>query len=195
MKTGKHHSRITATIALLGLSLVLTSCSGGSGVRESLGLKKSAPDEFMVISRPPLSVPPEFNLRPPAEAGSTATSDISKRAKEVLFDQQSAQRSGAQTRGEKNLLNRTQTSANPDIRTLLEQENKAAAPAVPEEEKGFLDDILEPIIPKKEDPLVDVEKEEERLTKNKREGKPVTEGETPTLGGESKGLLNDALGL
>ena len=34
-------------------------------MREQLGLNKSSPDEFKVVSRAPLSIPPEFNLRPP----------------------------------------------------------------------------------------------------------------------------------
>ena len=32
--------------------------------RKDLGLEKDTPDEMMVISRAPLSIPPEFGLRP-----------------------------------------------------------------------------------------------------------------------------------
>ncbi len=46
------------------LVLTLTACSEGD-VTSTLGLGRSAPDEFKVVSRPPLSVPPEFTLRPP----------------------------------------------------------------------------------------------------------------------------------
>ncbi len=42
----------------------LTACSG-SDVSDTLGLNKSAPDEFVVVSRPPLVVPPDFSLSPP----------------------------------------------------------------------------------------------------------------------------------
>tara|TARA_B100001179_G_C18519824_1_gene372262 strand:+ start:341 stop:982 length:642 start_codon:yes stop_codon:yes gene_type:complete len=45
--------------------MVLTACGSGGNVRQTLGLNKSAPDEFKVVSRPPLSVPPEFFLEPP----------------------------------------------------------------------------------------------------------------------------------
>jgi hypothetical protein len=51
---------LLATVLLCGL----TAC-GGSNVRETLGLNRAAPDEFKVVSRPPLSVPPEFFLEPP----------------------------------------------------------------------------------------------------------------------------------
>ena len=43
--------------------LVLAAC--GSDVSETFGYGKSAPDEFTVISRPPLILPPDYNLRPP----------------------------------------------------------------------------------------------------------------------------------
>ncbi len=40
---------------------VLSAC----GVtREQLGFEKKSPDEMLVVSRAPLSVPPEFGLRP-----------------------------------------------------------------------------------------------------------------------------------
>lgn len=45
--------------------LLLTACAGNS-VKETLGIGHKPPDEFRVVSRPPLSVPPQFNLRPPA---------------------------------------------------------------------------------------------------------------------------------
>lgn len=42
---------------------LLTGCNN---FKQSIGLEPQAPDEFAVESRAPLSVPPEFDLRPPA---------------------------------------------------------------------------------------------------------------------------------
>lgn len=53
-----------AGFALLSV-LALAGCSGGADVREELGLKKAPPDEFAVVTRAPLSVPPDYTLRPP----------------------------------------------------------------------------------------------------------------------------------
>jgi hypothetical protein len=39
--------------------------SGCQGTQKALGLEKSAPDEFRVITKAPLVVPPDFALRPP----------------------------------------------------------------------------------------------------------------------------------
>lgn len=44
--------------------LALGGCARGS-VQEALGLGKRAPDEFAVVKRAPLIVPPEYDLRPP----------------------------------------------------------------------------------------------------------------------------------
>lgn len=50
---------IIAAAALLGAS----ACT--SGVRQALGSDKTVPDEFRTVTIAPLTVPPEFNLRPP----------------------------------------------------------------------------------------------------------------------------------
>ncbi len=44
---------------------VLTACGGGGSVGDALGLGRRAPDEFQVVQRAPLTVPPNFGLRPP----------------------------------------------------------------------------------------------------------------------------------
>ena len=57
--------RIWRALALLLASqLVLAACAGGS-VQRALGLSKRSPDEFAVVSRAPLIVPPDYELRPP----------------------------------------------------------------------------------------------------------------------------------
>ena len=43
--------------------LMLAAC--GDDASDAFGYGKSAPDEFTVISRPPLILPPDYNLRPP----------------------------------------------------------------------------------------------------------------------------------
>jgi hypothetical protein len=44
--------------------LALGGCARGS-VQQALGLGKRSPDEFAVVKRAPLIVPPEYDLRPP----------------------------------------------------------------------------------------------------------------------------------
>ncbi|MBM3559287.1 MAG: DUF3035 domain-containing protein, partial [Alphaproteobacteria bacterium] len=58
---------------LVPLAAVLALAVGGCGedTKRSLGLSKPAPDEFSVVSRAPLSLPPNYTLRPP-RPGATA---------------------------------------------------------------------------------------------------------------------------
>ena len=53
-----------------GGCLMLAAC--GDDASDAFGYGKSAPDEFTVISRPPLILPPDYNLRPPG-SGTTRT--------------------------------------------------------------------------------------------------------------------------
>jgi len=49
-------------IACLSVPLLLPGCTG---FRQMIGLDQAGPDEFAVESRAPLTIPPEFDLRPP----------------------------------------------------------------------------------------------------------------------------------
>lgn len=55
------------TAALLTVVAASTLALGAcSSVRQTIGLSKVTPDEFLTVSTAPLSVPPEYGLRPPA---------------------------------------------------------------------------------------------------------------------------------
>ena len=49
-------------LAAAALGLTAAACGG---LKDDLGLAKKAPDEFAVVRNAPLSLPPNFNLRPP----------------------------------------------------------------------------------------------------------------------------------
>ncbi len=63
---------------LLASMFVLSACASGE-VRDTLGLSKRAPDEFVVVSRPALTVPPDFTLVAP---------DPSKRGPQLSTEEQ-----------------------------------------------------------------------------------------------------------
>ncbi len=53
----------TIFIGLFAVStLIITGCSSAG---KALGMTKSTPNEFNILTKPPLVVPPEYNLRPP----------------------------------------------------------------------------------------------------------------------------------
>jgi hypothetical protein len=55
---------LVVPIVILGMLLFLVS--GCSDFKKMVGIEKTSPDEFAVESRAPLTVPPDFDLRPPA---------------------------------------------------------------------------------------------------------------------------------
>ncbi|MSP47744.1 MAG: DUF3035 domain-containing protein [Alphaproteobacteria bacterium] len=75
--------------ALLPALVLLGGC--GDEMRKSFGLGKSAPDEFQVVRRAPLSLPPDFSLRPP-QPGATRPQEVSAtdQARSSILGQASA---------------------------------------------------------------------------------------------------------
>ena len=52
-------------IVLVAMTAALSACSNLT--KEKLGLSNKAPNEFLVTTMPPLSLPPEYDLRPVVE--------------------------------------------------------------------------------------------------------------------------------
>jgi hypothetical protein len=50
---------------LLAISSICITAAACGGLQNDLGLSKKAPDEFSVVRNAPLSLPPNFSLRPP----------------------------------------------------------------------------------------------------------------------------------
>jgi len=59
--------------ALAGLALSLIGCES---IRQAAGITKEPPDEFAVVTKSPLVIPPDFNLRPP-KPGASPTNQTS----------------------------------------------------------------------------------------------------------------------
>ncbi|MFO1243437.1 MAG: DUF3035 domain-containing protein [Rickettsiales bacterium] len=192
------------TYHILPVLLLLAAC-GGDDVKETLGLDHDAPDEFTVVSRPPLTVPKEFYLVPPTQGdASNFGEDTSHVARQQLTGKapdandmtlEEAQRGLADTAapvvqssslgtpGESSLLrNAGAEHADPDIR------NKLYSDTPPDAEKpGILEKLRgNP----NEEPVVNAKEESERLRANKDAGKPLNQGEVKTEDPKSKSVLD-----
>lgn len=198
--------RHTSCLAAFTL-LTLTACGGGT-VKETLGINRKAPDEFRVVARPPLSVPPQFNLRPPVAPGEASPGPTAEGKARALItgvneDGKTLEPSTADTAVTPVTSSPLSTSAegqflknagaeraNTNVRRELEADRSTASYAQEEEESSWWS------IPgtNKKDAMVDAKKESERLKKNKEEGKPVTEGATPETKGRDTGVLGRILG-
>ena len=119
--------RLGTALLMSGLT-GLAGCGGGT-VQESLGMGKRQPDEFQVVRRAPLVLPPDFNLRPPQPgAPGPATQDVSAQAQQIRTGQAPSASAQVpvetrQSQGEQALLAQTSVQAEPNIRQLLVQED------------------------------------------------------------------------
>ncbi|WP_262691939.1 DUF3035 domain-containing protein [Kordiimonas aestuarii] len=81
------------------------------------GSKKNSPNEFDVVSRAPLVVPPEADLTPPRPGEPNAQEiDPGRQAFEALFPGKEFKRSKPKSKGEAELLSRLGRSE-PDVRS------------------------------------------------------------------------------
>lgn len=179
------------------MCLLLSACGGSDGFRETLGLNRKGPDEFQVLSRPPLTVPPEFNLRPPKQGaeytpGVSATDQAHNRV--LGADNNSAPAaatavpivtSGALPSNSDSqfLANAGAEKANHNIKQVISDERQNG---VLKKDDNFLFGAS-----KEKDLLVDPAKEAERLKDDKAKSLPPTAGETPVIAPQSKGIIGD----
>lgn len=199
--------------AIAAICLAALSACSGSTAREVIGLSREAPDEFRVVSRPPLSVPPQFSLRPPAEPGEEpARTAAHKKAESLVLGTPADSgdtfalrpgnadtavspvhsrplNDGKNASPEQNFLMRAGANeADPEVRRKIERDRTAVA--VPEDDSWW--NILSTTPPKKE-PMVNAKEEAERIKKNQEEGRPVTEGDTPEIKPRDTGVLGRIL--
>lgn len=173
---------IILSVCALGLGFGLSACSK---TREQFDFSKKAPDEFAVVTRAPLEMPPDYNLRPPRPGVQRPQEDTAVNdAKQAIFGeavtQQAAKAAPAMTQGESILLQKSGASApNPNIRDVIDSETATLA----KEETSTFNKILGRAGKKIDAPttVVDPIKESERIIQNKEAGKPVTDGNTPVI--------------
>jgi hypothetical protein len=189
--------RLWVACAILTLPVVLAGCDT---TREALGLNKKAPDEFAVVTKAPLVLPPEFGLRPP-EPGAPRPQEVPARDRAAAAlagrtdsaagqltplsrdpNATAAQRSA----GESALLQQARaTNADPDIRRKVNDEFTQLA----ERDRRFVDRLI--FWQKADDPglAVDPAKEAQRLRENAATGRPATAGDVPTIKRRERGPL------
>jgi hypothetical protein len=73
MNKNERTRRLLRFAALGGMALVLVGCDS---IREAAGVTKEPPDEFAVVTKAPLVMPPDYNLRPP-KPGAAPTNQYS----------------------------------------------------------------------------------------------------------------------
>ncbi len=197
------------TLAMAASAVALGGCTS-STVKDTLGLTRAAPDEYRVVSRPPLSVPPQFSLRPPSATDMPPGQIAASSQAESLMTGSNANGSlnantavtpvstgkvgkiakgkndtGVNAADSQFLQNAGAGSANPHVRDELVEERYVKAD---EKDNAPWWDVFDWTADKK-DPTVDAKKEATRIQQNEDEGKPVTDGKTPDVKARDTGLL------
>jgi hypothetical protein len=197
-----------ALILLAAMAFALTAC--GESTKRTLGIQRTAPDEFAVVPRAPLSQPPDLKLRPPRPgAEDLSTLSTREQARKAVFRGGDAEteapgrnalrgndgpavdaapRTGVSqtTTGEAAFLSRAGAlETDPLIRSQVDRETSVLA----DENQNFVRKLLglkdDPV-----DPVVDAPAEARRLRENQALGRDVSEGDVPTIERTRNSLLD-----
>jgi hypothetical protein len=164
-----------AAVAAVGLATALGGCTD---FRRAFGMEKVIPDEFAVVSRAPLAIPPDYSLRPP-QPGAAPSQEVAPqdRAKEAVFragTQQATLPPAATERsaGEGAFLEAAGApKADPEIRAHVSDD----ASLSPESQRGFVEKLLfwRKSGPPPSNDVIDPNKEAERIKQAQAAGAPA----------------------
>lgn len=164
---------------VMALMIPLFAVAGCSGAKKQLGISKSKPDEFSVVKRAPLEMPPDYVLRPPRPGATRPQeSEMSAEAETAVFGRGAKSNVYKPDSAEEALLYKAGAKDTDDnIRQIVDEETAALAP----DEKPVSQRIFG-IMGSGDEPapasVLDAKGEAERLRKNASEGRPLNEGET-----------------
>lgn len=176
---------LSRNLMLIGISAVLAGCGD---IRQDLGLGRNPPDEFAVVERAPLAMPPDFGLRPP-RPGAPRPQDVDtdKQASSLVLGSKSDLKPLAPSAGEKALLDASGAAkADPGIRDTVDRETSQKVVAS--------DHLVQHLLDwngngEKPAATVDAKAEAERLKKAKEDKQPVNSGATPVIEKQTGGWL------
>ena len=160
------------------LMLLVAGCSGDEAVR-TFGLVRDAPDEFQVTTRAPLSMPPDFQIRPPRPGAPRPQEQSASSAGEAALVPQAALTGGGRGRpspGQSALVAAAGPSAPADIRTKIEEDASLDQP-----DRTLTDRLMFWRSPGQPGIVVDASKESKRLRGNAALGQNLDQGDTPII--------------
>jgi hypothetical protein len=175
---------------LVSVGFALAACvalSGCEQAKQALGATKQPPDEFAVFQRAPLSVPPDFGLRPPTP-GTERPQAVNPRdqARAALGRAGTAPANADMSAGERSILQLTGANqVDPMIRVRVNDETRDL-----EQDSGSLTDKL--VFwrkPAEFGTAVDPAQERKRIREAQAEGGPLNEGDLPMIKPRQKAIF------
>jgi hypothetical protein len=183
MRTFPSKPGLVGSLLLVSSAILLSGCSSDKLAR-TFGLTRDPPDEYTVTTRAPLSMPPDYNLRPP-RPGAERPQEESERqqAQEALVPQTAldAPKNNASA-GQAALMQEAGPAAPSDIRRSVDQDAHYAA-----KDDSFVDKVLYWRKPSTQPVQVDPQKEAQRLRQNAALGQGPDVGETPIIEQKKQG--------
>ncbi|MEZ5960536.1 MAG: DUF3035 domain-containing protein [Hyphomonadaceae bacterium] len=124
-------------LALVAILAAATAATGCSSVSRAIGASRSSPDEFRVMTHAPLTLPPDYNLRPPRPGEARpGESDPSTEARTALFGDNVGQQA---SQGERAFISAAgAATADDGIRETIDYE----AQGVVRRNEGFVNRVL-----------------------------------------------------
>ncbi|OUR77690.1 hypothetical protein A9Q83_09205 [Alphaproteobacteria bacterium 46_93_T64] len=185
---------VASIIILSVLALVLSGCEN---TRQALGIEgKRAPDEFAVLTKAPLIIPPDFSLRPPSPGQKSPRDELARSsARSALFGrkastgvitQEEANAAGTSA-GELALLRQADAvDVDSSIRDIVNEETGVLA----EDDKSLIERVMfwqkQPAYGN----VVDPSKEKKRIQENAALGNSAGDGAaTPIIERRKRALL------
>lgn len=186
MRTNSSIPNLTRSL-LLGSTLILLAGCSGDKLMRTFGLTRDAPDEYTVTTRAPLSMPPDYNLRPP-RPGAPRPQEQSERqqAQEALVPETAlnAPTSG-DSAGQAALLAQAGPAAPSDIRRRVDQDAHNAS-----DDDSFIDKVLYWRKPSTQGVQVNAQAEAQRLRQDAALGQGPEVGNTPIIQQKKQGWFS-----
>jgi hypothetical protein len=183
---------VSCRAALLTLALAaasLAGCGNTTDLSRSFGLTRDAPDEFTVTTQVPLSMPPDYSIRPPNPGASRPQTVSEQQQAEQAMVPQTAltgEPTGQASAGQAALVQAAGPTPPANIRAEVNGEAAAAA----QQNQGFVDTLMFWREAPPPGIVVDPQKEAQRIRENAALGRSQDQGDTPIIQPRPKSWLD-----
>lgn len=136
-----------SVLSALVVAVAVGGCAGAKSLGEAVGIIPETNEDALSVANAPLSLPPDYNLRPPQPGSGKATARAATvRGRQAVFGDKRAVAEpatiteGARSPGENALLRRASgnQAVESNIRGIVDQETQSTGEA----EKAFSDKLL-----------------------------------------------------
>jgi len=156
---------------ILGAVTLLSMLSACSDFRKAIGTEKSSPDEFQVVVRPSLVLPPNFSSRPTAATGAQTAATVASDAQAQASVLLGARETGASDYSDIFAFDKTVE----DVRSKVDEETAGI-----KFERRLPIQVLFGGLPDV-GPVIDKMAEDRRIRRNRLENRSLSYGATPAI--------------